>query len=84
MFPRYNMFPFRSHGSFPVNVAVDIEVKTSPSRPVRKLSMNIPVDQFFSQPHNLVNGRIDTSPLAAGSTAAAANGEVSRRPLTRL
>lgn len=48
---------------------VEIVVSASLGRSVR-ISENRPVDQFFSQQHNLRNGHVSTSPLLADNPAA--------------
>lgn len=48
--------------SFPVNSTYQVEISFDGREP-KKESLQMPIDQFFSQPHNLVDGAISTSPL---------------------
>lgn len=48
--------------SFPVNSSYEVEISFTGREP-KKESLQIPIDQFFSQSHNLVDGAISTSPL---------------------
>lgn len=55
--------------SFPVNSNYEVEISFVGRQP-KKESLQIPIDQFFSQSHNLVDGAISTSPLMCDNPSA--------------
>lgn len=54
-----HIYPIRNNRSINPDCSGFVQMS-----PTKKISIGIPVDQFFSQPQNLRDGVIDTSPLA--------------------
>ena len=56
--------------SYGCGVGKTYTIKVNPLSPLIEETNEIPVDQFFAQPHNLVNGFVSTSPLMADNASA--------------